>query len=489
MRQIGKRGEAFLSGRGIDVSVAENRGVFSCSWDTEFGDYVPDIEGDVLGFPHIRDGRAVGCQYRRTSEKKFTMQPGSQPAFFNGDVLSTKPETVYITEGQLDALVLMTVGIENVISVPNGTPGQLSSGVSTPEEEENGSFAYLYKVRKKFNIVKNVVLALDNDRPGKVLEQELIRRIGPGKCSIVQWPSGCKDANDTLKAGGHEAVAAAIKSAKPVPLRGIYRLSDYPEWEEPKPIYTGFSSLDPVMRFFCGGFFVFIGSAGLGKSTFLCNLLINVSHKMPVAMASPEMMVKPFLVRKLQRMYCRGNYSLRDEAIRHIEKRFLFIDTPPDEHGAVSFEELMTSVEDCFMRTGCKFYVLDPWSAFEHAWRRGETSHEYSSRVTREMSRLARDLGICIIVSVHPPKSAAVTKDGTLMKPSLYAAADSASWANRADGVYSVFVEDFQVPISEITAHKVRHAPLMGSRGMVKIGFDPVSETYRDLDQEDQSPF
>jgi hypothetical protein len=45
---------------------------------------------------------------------------------------------------------------------------------------------------------KKIVIAVDNDAPGRRLEDELARRLGRERCWRVEWPVGCKDANDVL---------------------------------------------------------------------------------------------------------------------------------------------------------------------------------------------------------------------------------------------------------------------------------------------------
>ena len=62
--------------------------------------------------------------------------------------------------------------------------------------------------------------------PGKTLEEELARRIGPERCWRVQWSDGCKDANDVLLQHGAQALAQCIGEAKPYLLDGVLVVSD-----------------------------------------------------------------------------------------------------------------------------------------------------------------------------------------------------------------------------------------------------------------------
>lgn len=50
------------------------------------------------------------------------------------------------------------------------------------------------------NLIKffELRIAVDKDAAGKKLESELIRRLGPERCWRVEWPDGCKEADDMV---------------------------------------------------------------------------------------------------------------------------------------------------------------------------------------------------------------------------------------------------------------------------------------------------
>ena len=74
-----------------------------------------------------------------------------------------------------------------------------------------------------------IVLALDNDERGIELRNELIRRLDPERCLLVEWPEGCKDANDVLMRHGKEQVRECIEAAHEIPLVGIQTAEDVEE--------------------------------------------------------------------------------------------------------------------------------------------------------------------------------------------------------------------------------------------------------------------
>ena len=80
-------------------------------------------------------------------------------------------EALVWTEGEIDKLSVEVAGIISCVSVPNGAADKLD---------------FLKNCEEQLKPIKGHVLALDNDGPGKKLEAELIRRIGPENCKVVE---------------------------------------------------------------------------------------------------------------------------------------------------------------------------------------------------------------------------------------------------------------------------------------------------------------
>jgi twinkle protein len=66
-----------------------------------------------------------------------------------------------------------------------------------------------------------MISATIGDTSGQQLNAELARRFGDARCAWVAYPAGDKDFGD------------AIRAAKPYPVKGLYRLSEYPDVETP----------------------------------------------------------------------------------------------------------------------------------------------------------------------------------------------------------------------------------------------------------------
>jgi len=94
------------------------------------------------------------------------------------------------------------------VSVPDGAPSPKSKDYSS-------KFSFLESCEEFLSSFTRIILAIDNDAPGKTLEEELARRLGRERCFTIQWPDGCKDANDVLVRCGAETLRECIEQARP----------------------------------------------------------------------------------------------------------------------------------------------------------------------------------------------------------------------------------------------------------------------------------
>jgi len=192
--QLGPQTRQFLRERKISLDIAEGLGVYANETDT------------AIVIPYHRDGETVHVKYRSITKKRFWASKGTELILYNLDGCQGAADAV-IVEGELDALTLMTVGIDTVLSVPNGA---FSLG-----QNPNGKLACLTSGQAIFDAAQRVLIAVDADEPGCALRDELVRRIGPEKCHIVTWPADAKDANEALLKYGNDGVLDALKNASP----------------------------------------------------------------------------------------------------------------------------------------------------------------------------------------------------------------------------------------------------------------------------------
>jgi twinkle protein len=279
----------FEDSRRIPTEIAVRYGVYTARWDAKNKQPIADISGDLIVFPYLERGIAVAEHCRNPIGKKFIQRAGSRKTFWNADVLddpdlATPDNPLIITEGEPDALAAIACGFPFTVSVPDGAspvpqgkePGDLDPFDKTAEQ--TGKFEYLYNNRERLNKIKRFIIAVDNDRPGQRLAAELVRRLLPSRCMFVTYPDGCKDLNDVLMKHGAGKVAAVLNAAKPYPVRGLYRLSDYPEAAHLKPYCTGWQTLDEFIKLYLGELVIVTGIPSHGKSSWVLHLLCNLAR-------------------------------------------------------------------------------------------------------------------------------------------------------------------------------------------------------------------
>lgn len=481
----------------IHVDAIEKRGI-SAETATRFGLYsgrangpevIPDEAGNVLAFPYLERGFVVSEKYR-APQKKFWQKTGGRKTFWNAEVLddpalASGQAALIITEGEFDALAAIDCGFPFTVSVPDGAPavrdGERPEDIPALDKDRDptGKFEYVYNNRDALKRIQRIIIASDNDPPGQRLAAELVRRLTAVKCSFLEYPAGCKDINDVLVKQGRDAVVALLHNAKPYPVHGIYRLSDFPDLP-PIPVFsTGWPPLDQNLKIFAGEFMVTTGVPGSGKSTWVLNLILNLyrNYGWRSAIYSPEMPTVPHLRDKLRRM-------IGGRADDVINDALVFIDADPtrqNDDADFSLEWVLEKATDALLRYGIRMLLIDPWNEIEHARKPGESTTEYIGKSIRQIKRFARQYEVSIIVIAHPVKD--INEKGKVRVPNLYDVEGSAAWANKADHGICIHRPDPYRNETSIFIQKVRFEET-GEKGEIKMAFDRSTSTYGPLQDQ-----
>jgi twinkle protein len=477
-RELGLKGVMFLRERALDTKMAASYGLYTGKAIGR-STVVPDRDGEIIVFPYLEKGVIVAEKYR-APQKRFWQRPNGRRTFWNADVLDDAAleegaHSLVITEGEFDALTAICSGYRFVVSVPDGAPPPGSPGTTGAGDEATGKFAFLFNNRDRLRRIKRFILAVDNDPAGEQLRQELLRRLSAARCSFVQYPDECKDLNDVLIKHGPDRVRAVLEGARPFPVHGLYRLSDYPEMPKLATFSTGWSSLDDHLRLFAGEFMVITGIPGMGKSTWVSNLLVNLfrQHGWRSAIFSPEMPVAPHL-RDLWRLIIGGDGGA-DEII---DDAFCFLDADPtgkNDDDDFDLGWIIEKAVDAVHRYGVRVLLIDPWNEVEHAKRHGEMTTEYIARSIRALRQFAREYGIVVIVVAHPTKD--VNDRGEIRIPNLYDVDGSAAWFNKSDHGICIHRRTPCDNETSIFVQKVRFSA-SGRKGEIRLSFEPSSSRY-----------
>lgn len=239
----------------------ELRGFSRETWE-RFG--IGDDGSGNIAIPFTEDGKVVMVKFRhprkpKKGEKKEWKEKGGKPVFWGIDHC-TPGTPLTITEGIMDALALYEAGVENVVSVPNGT-------------DDLTCIDLCWDWLEQFD---RIILWVDNDPAGRGLQQKLISRLGVWRCWTVKCPR--KDVNEVLYFDGVGKVKELHESAEEVPINGLIRLADVEpfDWSTTERISSGIKTLDNVLGgFTMGQFSVWTGKHSHGKSTILGQILLD----------------------------------------------------------------------------------------------------------------------------------------------------------------------------------------------------------------------
>jgi twinkle protein len=400
---------------------------------------MPDMgRVETVALPYQRGTSVVAVKYRAIAGKAFKMRHGDELRFWNLDaVLSGDRKTVYIFEGEMDAMAAFEAGIPRpqILSVPNGAPQQSSDN---PTDQDRYRYA-ISGLEEGLSAVERFILATDADGPGRALRQDLVNILGPARCWFIEWPGKMKDANELLVKGSPGELLDCLESeAQEWPIDGLFRLSQIPE---PPPLTTwepGFPEWGSKLRFAPSTLCVLTGHPGQGKTTIAAQIVFNICHRYGVkaAIASFETNAKPHHRRNIRR-FMFGKWNPNDEecvaADRWNDEHLLWISHPQRRP---TFRWFMDLAEVAVIRHGVKVIVLDPWNKVEGDRPDTVRETDWIRDRLNEMLDFARNFGVLMLVLCHPAKGDQRTRD---RRPELEDIAGSKHWDNIPDQGLSIY--------------------------------------------------
>lgn len=479
----------WLDGRKISVEVATSMQLYSAKRGSTGVE--PDPDGRILVFPYLENGEELNAKYRGP-QKRFWQKQGGKKLLFNRDILADPSlhdgsHPLVITEGEMDALAVITAGYPFVVSVPDGAPpardaqGKL---IDVPENtydidpDNDDKYVYILNDWEILSRIKTIIIAVDSDEPGTRLAKELVRRLDRVRCKFVTYPEGCKDLNEVLLEHGDKAVLDVITAAKPFPVSGVYSYNDLPDEAPIAPVTTGWQGLDQNLMPYTPAFMVVTGFPGQGKSTWTVQMAAQLAlyHGWNVGLASFEMRIKPYVTNQLTNVFVRKRLDAATPDARlapeaFIQRRFCFIAPDPEEDVDHDLEWLLDRMATAVIRHGIKVCIIDPWNEIDHKRERDESLTEYTGRAIRRLKVFAKRYDVLVIVVAHPDKSAR-NRDADAI--GLADISDSAHWANKADiGVTIARIgDDPESTSTGVYIKKIRYQPEAGKLGEGLLQFD-----------------
>ena len=378
---------------------------------------------NTIQFNYYMGDQLINVKYR-DGRKNFKLYKGAEKVFYNINSIVGYDWCV-ITEGEIDVLALHEAGIPNAISVPNGAT------------LNNNNLDYLDNCIDYFDDKIKVVLAVDEDEPGQMLKQELVRRLGAENCYLVDFKK-CKDANEYLLEYGKDKLKSIIHKAKQVPLENVSTLYDI-EDELKDFVKNGFKqgyqigipNFDKIFSTYTGQFITVTGIPSSGKSDFVDQMCVgyNNNYGWKTAFASPENQPTYLHAHKLMRKIWQdmpmpgdiGSDKWKQVADK-VNDNFYFIDM--DRY---TLDSVLRKGAELVKRKGIKCLVIDPFNKIRDNNAQSDDVTRYTMEYLTKIETFAKKYDVLVFIVAHPTKMYK-GQDGKMEEPTMYNIKGGGEW-------------------------------------------------------------
>ena len=454
-------------------------------------------DGQSIIFPYIRNGELINYKQRFIDKKDFRQGKDAEPIMYNYDRCTNQSEII-ICEGEFDCLAFEEAGFTNVTSVNQGAPNENDTNVDKKLE----CITNCYEL---FENTEKIYIAVDNDANGRRLKDELIRRFGAEKCFLVDF-NDCKDANEYLIRNNKFMLSELIKTAKEVPLDGVFTANDervamLDSFRNGKKRgqTTHWKDIDKAWTWRTGEVTIWTGYQNEGKSLFLQSLcLLRAFHDNETfAFFSPENipvsdffddLIETFVGKSTDPHYRSNQMGEKEymDSIDFLSEKFFMIYPPKD----FEFETILERAKYLVRRKGIRHLILDPYNTIEHKMKHGEREDLYISRFMSELKRfaIANDIGIHLVAHQLTPQKDAT---GKYLRPDLNRIKGGGTFSDKADNVNFVWRPNRALDFSDTEvvfgSQKIKKQKLTGTpQDIININFKRKTNRYY---IGDKSPF
>jgi twinkle protein len=442
---------------------------------TEGPEFMPQTskEENTCQFNYFEDGKLINTKFR-DARKNFKMVKDAELVFYNLDGIKDSDWCI-ITEGEIDALSWVEAGIKEVVSVPNGA----SKG--------NQRLDYLDNCYEYFLDKTKIYLATDNDEPGKILRDELSRRLGIEKCFWLDF-GNCKDSNEYLVSYGADKLKNLLTTANEFAIDGLFTIDDV--WGDLVDFYenglpsgdkTGDAQFDAHLGIMSGELTAVTGIPGHGKTIYLdqisLGLCLNAGWLFGVC--SPESYPLAFYYSRLIKRLLGCKFSKNNisesmlmQAKEWIKDRFNLI-APTQGY---DLDDILDKARILVLRKGIKGLIIDPWNRIESTMPSGYSPIKFVQERLDKLVRFAQVNKVHIFLVAHPVKMQK-EKDGIdFLVPNLYSISGSSDFFNMCQNGFTVYKRNSSGK-TEIHIQKVKWDHL-GKVGMIEYNYCPDNTRF-----------
>ena len=394
----------------------------------ESKEYFPQIDKrrNAVNFNYYRKGELVNVKFR-DAEKNFKMVKNAELIFYGLDNIK-EMDTIYITEGEMDALSLHEAGIYSVCSVPNGA----SLG--------NQRLDYLDNCYEYFEKKECIVLCTDNDQAGLQLRNELARRFGQHRCKYIEFGE-FKDANEILVNKGPTDLREVLNKPKTFPVEGIVNIDDI--WDNVLNFNdNGIKNYDikigdskEYINISMGEWSVVTGIPNAGKSDWIDQVCVNLAtnQNFRIGMFTPESY--PYeahikrIANKLNERDC-DNDTLNNTK-DFIKEHFYFVKIDLNN---LSLKSILDKFKQLVFTNGINICVIDPWNMLDHSQQKDFT---YVGKLLSEITQFCQQTKTHLFLVAHPRKMESY--EGKYRVPNPYDISQSSDFFNKAYNCITVY--------------------------------------------------
>ena len=441
---------------------------------TEGPEFMPQTgkKENTIRFNYFIGDQLINVKYR-DGRKNFKLYKGAEKVFYNINSI-VGYDTCVIVEGEMDVLALHEAGIPNAISVPNGAT------------LNNNNLDYLDNCIDYFDDKTRIILAVDQDEPGQMLQRELVRRLGAEVCYLIDF-NGNKDANDFLLEHGADALKNAIHNSRPVPLENVSTLKDIEDELKDfvkngfKPGFqVGLSNFDKIFSTYTGQFITVTGIPSSGKSDFVDQMVVgyNNLYGWKTAYASPENQPVYLHAHKLMRKTWQDMPSAGDiggnkwkEVADHVNDNYFFIDM--DKY---SLESVLRKGAELVKRKGIKCLVIDPFNKIRDTNAASDDVNRYTMDYLAKIEAFCKKYDVLVFIVAHPTKMYK-GNDGKIEEPTMYNIKGGGEWYDAS--YHGLLVHrDYDAKTTKVKVLKVKFQNLGENGAESHFTWEPRSGSF-----------
>lgn len=372
-------------------------------------------------FNYMIGGQVYDRKFR-DAKKNFSLEKGQERIFYGlNDIRDS--DFAIIVEGEIDKLSFSEIGINECVSVPNGsivTKKEIEhykkTGDLLPNVKMNLKYLDLHW-DSHFKSKKIIYIATDDDLPGIKLRNELIRRFGQRRVRLIQLDRlNCKDPNQVLQEHGPAALKELFDKAYSFPPENVIRgkdawtgLSQEYDHGRPHGVSTGFKTLDNHFTWRPGDCIALNGHPAEGKSTLAMNLLLPTTfmYDWKWGIYMPENYPARRIFDTAAQILVGNSTDKKSKKSRMTKSEYSYIVNEfLHEHlfivtGRYTPAQLRQKQIELIEEYGIIGFVKDPWNSLINSG--GRNSDLYLEQELSEEVDLCTSREVITLINAHPP--------------------------------------------------------------------------------------